>query len=163
MVRTGEYSDISDIVCMACGFWKHTIYDDPADPETIALMAEGCIDNGLMAVLEISGDICGFACGIKGALLANCDVSIGVEVAWWVDPAHRSGRNGIALLLKLEQLAKDQNIKYWNMGYMVSSMPEEVAQIYEKMGYKKTEVIYSKELSDHGSNHSSRSNRRSSG
>lgn len=162
MVRIGEHDDIDDILSMSCEFWKHTIYDDPIDPETIEEMAKGCINNGLMAVLEIDGGVYGFACGLKGALLGNCHIPVGIEVAWWVDPEHRSGRNGISLLLKLEQLAKDKNIKYWNMAYMESSMPREVAQIYEKMGYKKTEVIYSKELS-YGSNNSSSSNRRSRG
>ena len=152
MVRVGQFKDIPAIVLMARDFWKHTIYDDPADPETIQAMASDCIYNRLMVVLEIKGQICGFACGIKGALLGNSNVAIGTEVAWWVNPDHRAGMNGIALLKKLEELAKDHNIKYWNMAFMESSMPKEIAQIYEKMGYIKAETTYSKELNYGSSN-----------
>lgn len=161
MVRIGEYDDVGDIIKMSCEFWHHTIYDDPADPDTIAEMAKCCIDNDLMAVLEINGEVCGFACGIKGTLLGNCEIAIGVEVAWWVNPEHRNGRNGITLLRKLEDLAREQDIKYWNMVYMQSSMPEDIAQLYEAMGYRKVETTYSKEL-NHGSGNSSGSGCRGS-
>jgi hypothetical protein len=144
MIRLGTTKDIPQIVEMARDFWKETIYDEPFCSETVAAMSQLCIDQGLMCVVDIDGVLEGFACGVKGPLLANAEVLSGTEVAWWVNPDHRKGRNGIALLLSLEQQAKAQGIKYWNMVFMESSMPEKIEGIYKKMGYKKTEVFYTK-------------------
>jgi GNAT superfamily N-acetyltransferase len=145
-VREGSLNDLQAIVGMAAEFWCHTIYDEPVCDKSVEGMAMLCIDQGLMSVLTSDDEVVGFACGVKGPLLGNNEVSTGTEIAWWVDPEHRHGRNGIALLKHIEGLAKLAGIKYWNMAYMESSMPEQVKAIYEKMGYRKTEVIYSRVL-----------------
>jgi len=146
MIREGTESDLDFIVDMAKEFWKHTIYDEKYCPDTVWHMAAQCLSHGLLSVLEIDGEVVGFACGVKGALLGNSDVLSGTEIAWWVNPDHRSGRNGISLLRHIEGQAKKCGIKYWNMAHMESSMPETVQSIYEKMGYKRTEVIYTRVL-----------------
>lgn len=146
MVRSGEYSDVQAIVDMASEFWSHTIFDVEPDDESIECMAKHCIDSDLMSVLVINDKIEGFACGIAGPLLGNNKVLTGTEVAWWVNEDHRGGKNGIALLRHLEGLAKDKGILYWSMAYMESSMPETIKGIYEKMGYKQSEVSYTRVL-----------------
>ncbi len=146
MVRSGEEKDIPAIVSMASKFWHHTIYDEPICGDSVKGMAELCIEHGLMSVLEVGGEVKGFACGVKGALLGNNAVASGTEIAWWVDEDQRKGRNGISLLKHIEGLAKKAGIKHWNMAYMESSMPETVKRIYEGLGYRQTEVIYSKVL-----------------
>lgn len=146
MIRNGEEKDMDDIVEMAREFWKHTIYDEEYCPDTVHTIVSMCMDQGLLSVLKIDGMARGFACGIKSPLLANSKVLTGTELAWWVDPEYRKGRNGIGLLKHLENQAKKVGIKYWNMGFMESSMPSIIEGIYQKMGYKKTEVIYTKVL-----------------
>lgn len=146
MVREGVNSDIPHIVDMASSFWEHTIYDEPACPKTVEGMAHHCIESGLMSVLEVGGCVVGFACGVIGPLLGNNSVKSGTEIAWWVDPEHRGGTNGVALLKHIERQAKEAGIKYWNMAYMESSMPEHVKSLYERLGYIQTEVIYSRVL-----------------
>ena len=146
MIRLGETEDIPSIIRMSKDFWQHTIYDEPFCDESVKNMAQMCIEQGLMAVLEISGNIVGFACGIKGGLLANSNVTTGTEIAWWVDEEHRGGKNGISLLIALEGMARHQGIKYWNMLFMQSSMPSVIESIYKKMGYIRTEVSYTKVL-----------------
>ena len=144
MIRAGIESDLPAIIDMARRFWANTIYDEDYCGDTVSAMAEMCMSHGLMAVLDVDGVARGFACGVKGPLLANADVLTGAEVAWWVDPEHRAGRNGIALMKYLERLAKEAGIKYWNMSFMFSSMPEAVERIYQSLGYKKTETTYMK-------------------
>jgi N-acetylglutamate synthase-like GNAT family acetyltransferase len=144
MIRSGTTEDIPEIVEMAREFWKETIYKETFDPETVEAMSQLCIDQGLMCVVDIGGKLEGFACGVKGALLANSEVLSGTEVAWWVNPDHRQGKNGIGLLMALEKQAKEQGIKYWNMAYMQSSMPEKIEGIYKRLGYERAEVIYAK-------------------
>jgi GNAT superfamily N-acetyltransferase len=146
MVRAGDANDIYEIVRMADRFWHHTIYDETFCPNTVSSMAKACIDQRLMSVLEVDGKLVGFACGVVGALLGNASIKSGTEIAWWVEPEHRSGGNGIKLLKHIEELARKTGIKYWNMAYMESSMPEQIKGIYEKLGYKRTEIIYSREL-----------------
>lgn len=131
---------------MACEFWSHTDYSDPACPDTIRGMVNLCVNDHLMSVIDIDGCIVGFAAGLTGPLLGNGSILSGTELAWWVDPEHRAGSNGIKLLKHIEQSAKDAGVKYWTMAYMESSMPETIKRIYEKMGYRQTEVMYTKEL-----------------
>ena len=142
MVRQGEARDLQDIVRMAREFWKHTIFDEEYDPYMVEAMAQNCMDQGLMAVLDIDDSVRGFACGVAGPLMASAEVLSGTEVAWWVDPEHRSGKNGIQLLIELEKMAKNQGVKYWSMIFMESSMPDKIEGIYQKMGYNKSETSY---------------------
>ena len=146
MIRAGSEADLPEVVRMAREFWKHTIYNESFCEESVEGMSKMCMEQGLFAILEVDGKAAGFACGIKGGLLANVHVTSGTEMAWWVDPEHRKGRNGIALLKGLEKMAKAQGIKYWNMVFMESSMPDKVEQIYQKMGYNRSEVSYTKVL-----------------
>ena len=145
IIRRGVKSDIESIVDMARGFWGQTIYDEEYCPETVANMAEACINAGLMSVVDDDG-VVGFACGMKGPLLGNASVVCGIELAWWIDPKYRNENHGVNLLMHLEQQARDAGIKYWNMVYMVSSMPDVVEKIYQKLGYNKIEVTYQKVL-----------------
>lgn len=146
MVRNGTFQDIQTIIVMAREFWAHTGYEDVYDSASVGKMARTCINYGLMSVLEIEGRVCGFACGLPSQLLANHSVMTGTEVAWWVNPENRSGRNGISLLRHLEKQAKEKGIKYWNMIFMESSMPEQVEKIYQSLGYTKAEVTYTRKL-----------------
>ncbi len=147
MIRAGLQSDINAIVAMSSEFWGHTIYDVPCIDSDVTLMANACIEQKLMSVLEVGGAVVGFACAVAGPLLANHSVKTATEIAWWVNPDHRSGRNGIGLLRHIERLAKEAGVRYFNMAYMESSMPEEIKSIYERLGYSRLEVIYCKELS----------------
>lgn len=145
MIRRGIEADIDQIVELAREFWKHTLFDDEFCPDTVYAMSQTCIkDHQLMAVLEIDGKLQGFACGVKGPLLANSEILCGTEIAWWVDEKHRKGRNGISLLKELERQAQQAGIKYWTMGFMESSMPDIVEGIYIRMGYNKSETLFTK-------------------
>jgi len=146
MIRNGEHKDLPRIVEMAREFWSHTIYDEEYCPDTVYVMAELSLEQGLLSVLEVNGIVRGFACGIKGTLLANSEIFTGTELAWWVEPDYRHGKNGIGLMKHLEKQAKAAEIKYWNMVFMESSMPDVIEGIYQKMGYHKAEVTYVKVL-----------------
>jgi len=145
LIRVGTYDDLEQIVIMAREFWGHTIFDDPFCAISVEEMAKYCIDQGLMVVLDVDGPK-GFACAIAGHLLANVDVKSGTEVAWWVNPEHRGGRNGISLIKALESQAKEVGIKWFSLAFMESSMPDKIEDIYLKMGYKKSETLYTKVL-----------------
>lgn len=146
MVRNGNTGDLDAVVRMAEEFWRHTRYDVPFDPVHVRVMAALALDHGLLAILELDGQIEGFTAGVKGPLLGNASVLSGSEIAWWVNPDARKGRNGIALMQHIEKMARDQGVRYWNMIVMESCMPEVGAAIYERLGYEKSETSYTRVL-----------------
>ena len=147
MIRDCETKDIPAIIEMSREFWKHTIYKaEPLQDDAVQAMTEKCMDDGLCLVLEIDGAVEGFVCGIKGPLLANFDVVSGTELAWWVNEKFRNTGGGLKLLREIEKSARREGIKYWSMAYMESSMPESIKTIYDSMGYKINESLYTKVL-----------------
>lgn len=146
MVRDGNSNDLDAVVMMAEEFWSHTRYDVPFDPAHVRVMASMALDHGLLAILELDGRIEGFTAGVKGPLLGNASVLGGTEIAWWVNPSARKGRNGIELMKHIENMARAQGVKYWNMIVMESCQPEVGAAIYERLGYEKSETSYTRVL-----------------
>jgi len=146
MVRDGKIEDLPVVVEMAREFWTHTMYDDEFDADHVHNMASMALDQGLLAILEVDGVTEGFTAGVKGPLLGNASVLSGTEIAWWVNPAARKGRNGLMLMKHIEQMAKIQGIKYWNMVVMESCMPEVGTAIYERQGYKRSETSFTRVL-----------------
>lgn len=147
MIRPGTPDDIGDVVRMSEEFWQHSQFKhEPFDPEHVAIMAGHCIEQGLMVVLDTDGGVHGFCCGVAGPLLASGSVLAGSEIAWWVDPGYRKGRNGVGLLIAIEEAAKKIGCKYWTMVYMETSMPDEIRSIYERMGYNHGETTHTKRL-----------------
>jgi len=146
MVRDGKTEDLGAVVEMAREFWKHTRYDEAFDADYVEFMSAMALEHGLLAILEVDGVIEGFTAGLKSPLLACSTVLGGTEIAWWVNPAARRGRNGIALMQHIEKMAKAQGVKYWNMIVMESCQPEVGAAIYERLGYEKSETSYTRIL-----------------
>lgn len=146
MVRDGNIEDLPAVVKMAREFWKQTRYDEVFDADYVEFMASMAIEHGLLAILEVDGVVEGFTAGLKAPLLACANVLNGTEIAWWVNPSARKGRNGIALMQHIEKMAKAQGVKYWNMIVMESCQPEVGAAIYERLGYEKSETSYTRIL-----------------
>jgi N-acetylglutamate synthase-like GNAT family acetyltransferase len=147
MIRDCEKKDIPALVAMSKTFWQYTLYkDEEFQEDAVEGMILASIKDNLCIVYDVEGKVQGFVCGIKGYLMANFDVSVGTELAWWVNEDFRNTSAGLKLLKAIERRAKSLQIKYWNMAYMNSSMPESIKKIYESMGYKENECLYTKVL-----------------
>lgn len=146
MIRDCEEKDIPLIIDMSREFWAHTIYNEPMQDNAVEAMTRKCIKDNLCLVFDVDGKAEGFICGVKGVLLANFDVMTGTELAWWVNEDQRESGGGIKLLRAIEKRAKDEGIKYWSMAYMQSSMPDSIKKVYDSMGYKINESLYTKVL-----------------
>ena len=144
-IRIAEMDDLETILDMCDRFWQETMYTEKFDRDHAALMVAMAFDHQLLAVIDIDGPV-GFVAGIKSHLLGSTDALTGTELAWWVNPDHRKGRHGINLMLFIEDLAREQGIKYWNMVSMESSSPEVANKIYQHLGYNKSETSYTKVL-----------------
>ena len=145
MIRDCETRDIPELVAMSKTFWQYTLYkDEEFQEDAVEGMIKAAMKDNLCLVYDVNGKSEGFVCGIKGYLMANFDVCVGTELAWWVNEDFRKTSGGLKLLKAIEQRAKSLGIKYWNMAYMKSSMPESIKKIYESMGYKENESLYTK-------------------
>ena len=146
MIRKATVSDFNQIVKLSREFWGCTMFDDDFCEESVYNMVKMANEHDLLYVAEVQGSVVGFAAGVVGALLGNGAVKVGTELAWWLNPDQRGGALGIKLLKAIENQAKEIGIKYWNMAFMCSSMPDEIERIYQKLGYTKSEVVYTRRL-----------------
>lgn len=142
-VRPAVVSDIPEILRMSELFWAQTDYNVPFDPDSVFRVVNMCMEQGLCMVLDIDG-VHGFVSGVKFPLMANNDYTIGAELAWWVDPEYRSGRNGMELMQAIEAAAKESGVHFWTMMNLESLNPEIAEKIYTRSGYKKTESTFLK-------------------
>ena len=143
MIRAGDESDIEDILAMCEKFWAETMYEESFEKDHALKMVRLALSQELLAVLDING-VCGFVAGVLGPLLGNSKTIMGTEVAWWVEPEQRSKSNGINLMLFIEDLAKKQGVKYWNMISMQSCQPDIANSIYDRLNYKLNEMSWTK-------------------
>lgn len=154
-IRIANKDDFDVILDMCSLFWLETQFSEPFERDHTELMVSMALDHGLLCVLESGRTIVGFCAAVKSFILGSTKALGATELAFWVNPEHRAGKNGIALLLFMEGLVKEQGIKYWTMVSMQSSMPEQVNRMYERMGYVHSETSYTKVFHYGGDNDSS--------
>jgi len=148
--RLATEQDFDCILSMASLFWLSTQFSEDFEPDHTLLYVKMAYDHGLLVVAEDDKCVVGFCAAIKSFILGSTKAVGATELAFWLNPEHRKGKNGIALLLFMEGLVKEQGIKYWTMVSMQSSMPEQVGKMYERMGYVHSETSYTK-VFDYGS------------
>lgn len=146
MVRDGKLYDIEKVAVMAGEFWKHTLYTEPFDATHVKDMATMAMNQGLLAILEVGGEVVGFCAALRFPLLGNATVMQATEIAWWVNPEARKGHNGIALMRFMESRCREQGIRYLNMIVMETCQPEVGSAIYMARGYVKSETSFTRVL-----------------
>lgn len=148
-IRLATLDDITAMLVMAELFWQTTDYKDDFCPEHVLKQLYFCITdsaNGIAIVTEVNDTIIGFGCCVIGPLLVNPNVYLATEIAWWLQPEYRKGRVGLHMLSFMENVARERQVKYFNMISMECSMPEQVARIYMSQGYKLNEKLFTKVL-----------------
>ncbi len=146
MIRKAEITDFCEILRLGEELWNESEFDEEYDPKHTMEMVKRCFNDELLVVLVVDGSVEGYVAGIKGPSLCSTAAVWGNEISWWVRPEFRMNGNGFELLSFIENLAKEQGVKYWTMVSMKSSMQEKVNDMYEKMGYHLTESSFLKVL-----------------
>jgi len=146
MIREAKEDDFDSIIEMSSKFWLETMFDEPFDPDHTMLMVEMAYDHKLLAVIEVDSEVVGFVAGIAAPTMGSPDAIAGTELAWWINPEHRNNGNGLKLINFIEGLARIAGVKYWNMVAMESSNPRVAEAIYQKLGYFKSETMYTRIL-----------------
>ncbi len=87
--------------------------------------------------------------GGLGALLYPDHYSgdvIASEAFWFVAKEHRGGTEGVRLIITLENWAREVGATRVMMAHIAGVTSEKLETFYGKRGYKKSEVLYVKEL-----------------
>jgi GNAT superfamily N-acetyltransferase len=146
MVRDATTADIPELVRLGSlslvnGPYAGMIKDTPEQSAKLALEvienAKGKVliyENDTGRVVGLLGFII-FAHYFTGEPTAN-------EIMWYVEPEERKGGGGMKLLWEAERQAKEMGAKYMSF----SAPNVDVANIYERFGYKQLEVSFVKEL-----------------
>jgi predicted N-acetyltransferase YhbS len=67
---------------------------------------------------------------------------VAAELCWWIEPEARGSRAALAMLRRGEQWARHQGATVMEM----IAPTEHVAQFYERLGYRRTDVHYLRTL-----------------
>ena len=157
-VRLATEDDFDAILDMCAEFWQHTQFSEPFDRDHTLNMVEMSYDHGLLCVAE-DDEISGFIAAIKSPLLGSAEAWMATELAWYVKPEKRGTLHGIQLIELLEHLCEQDRVKYLNMAFMETSMPEKVKKLYQSLGYALQETVYTKVIYGGNNRHSNSGSR----
>lgn len=144
IVRRCKTDDFPQIEVLIEEFMQEALKDFGAKIEKQAL-------NKLMQELYLSslvlengnGNVIGILAG-KIITEPTGNSKIFQEVVWYVAKAHR--KYGLLLIRAMENRLKNEGISAMIMVHISNSMPEKVARLYERMGYKHMECHYLKRI-----------------
>ena len=91
----------------------------------------------------------GTFCGALGGTVSETDFSptkIAMQRFWFALPQHRAAAVGLKLVAPFEGWAKEQGAKFCVLNQLHSNGQERPSGGYERMGYRKIETRYVKEL-----------------
>ncbi|KOQ78881.1 hypothetical protein ABW45_04760 [Stenotrophomonas maltophilia] len=115
------------------------------DEETVASLASNLVENHVFFVAEEGEELVGMVGIFIAPFLFNVHVRFGVEVVWWVAPEARGSHVAVSLLNAIEQPLRDAGCDRIQMVHMPNSPPQ-AAALYERMGYARSEVSYTKDI-----------------
>jgi GNAT superfamily N-acetyltransferase len=142
-VRNAGIDDIPEIIELAKKFHAVSGYEYlEFDCDTVERIVMQSIGQELCPVAVIDGEVVGFLLGLQFPALLNANIMVGTEIAWWVEPGHRSKPIGVKLLKYIEKQAQSKKLKFWSMMCLEKLNADGLESIYERMGYKKAERTY---------------------
>ena len=144
-IRHATLADTPALVAMAARFLATSPYGAllPTTPTQIERLVTVVRDAGTILLAEVDGQ----AVGLLALLAADHPLNgrpYAEELAWWVEPEHRGGHLGAALLAEAEAWAAAQGL-----GLLKMVAPEPVdglGAFYEARGYRPLERAYVKAL-----------------
>lgn len=118
------------------------------DPAKVRQMLEVAIPDRRKFVLLVSVDAFDQPVGVLAATKTQptfSSQSVAAELAWYIDPAYRTGRRAIEQLVAYEAWAKSSGCKYPQVSKL-STSPKSVDLLYGRRGYFEVEKSYIKEI-----------------
>lgn len=137
-------SDWDSLVRLTKAFHDASPYKPfPYEEDKVKVLADTVLaEQSCCILLMDEKEAVGFIAGTTSSLPFSNTI-ISVELAWWVDPSYRKGRNGFRLLEAYEYWAREvQNV---DLICMVS-LDDSLDKLYTRQGYTKAENAYYKEV-----------------
>jgi|TARA_R110001632_G_scaffold70683_4_gene164527 RimJ/RimL family protein N-acetyltransferase len=144
-IRTATPDDIFDILILAKEFSKEAPSSHKWDKEKTEQFLVSSFNNTNMEifVIDIDGEIEGALVGLVAKFYMSHTVQA-TELAWFVSKDYRGKPASIRLMKAFEKWAKENEANYVGMGDIEGL--SNLEKLYNRLGYKKTESIYLKEL-----------------
>lgn len=151
-IRGARHSDIDKLVEYGEKFyqWTRHIRDGiPYNPDAVADLCAWLIDSKDSFILVLADDddvVKGFLLVATSPFIFSPDIKIAMEFAFYVDEDLRKSGLGRKLMEAGEEHARQLGVKYMTLISMETCMPDQVAALYDDMGYQRTETSFVKEL-----------------
>lgn len=144
------HDDVADMVEFGQEFWHQTSYYKQGvayDKQQCAQLTHHLIDNGIVLTAFDDNKVVGLLLMVVGPMPFNPLAIVATEVVYYVSPEYRKGGLGIRFLKKAEAIARAHGVKYVSMIHLDSVEPERAEAVYKRLGYHKTETLFSKDIS----------------
>jgi N-acetylglutamate synthase-like GNAT family acetyltransferase len=148
MVRDATAADEDAILEMARQFVAFAPYADTftATDEELRMTISQFIMSAKSFVAEVDGKVVGMLTAVLTPVWYAPSHKAAVELAWWVDPAHRKGMSGIRLVQAFEKWAKEQGASMVSMSNLEVDDNGLVANMLNRFGYRMSEQTHSKRI-----------------
>lgn len=149
ILRPATAGDREAVVTLALHFHRATPYGGllVVDSERVGVLFDVALQDGIIFVAELeNGDEGGELVAFLGLVLLTHTLSgdrYAEEVAWWVEPAYRSGTLGPRLLARAEAWAVENGCAFLKM---VAPVGTEVGLYYARRGYEPIETAFLKRV-----------------
>lgn len=144
-IRPVNDADLWKVAELGKGFWATGALPGKLDPEHFRQVWSSLIAQEIGQIFGMwNGEDLEGVLGVTvhpdpndGELVAN-------EQFWWVEPEARG--NGVRLLQAFEAWAHERGCTRLMMVHLIDLTPEKLEKLYTRMGYRKVEVHYMKEI-----------------
>jgi hypothetical protein len=146
MIRQATKADIPALVKIGQRFAEYypckAKYNEAGVADSFAVI----IDTGVILVAVKDGVITGGVAGVLCPLWYSPETIIAQELAWWMEPEHRRGVDGIKILKAFEGWAKEKNATLISISDLQIDGQYPIGILVERLGYKLTERTHIKEV-----------------
>lgn len=137
-LRPAELSDADAIARLGMDFIERLKLDARPETDAVAASVRAVLagDNGCGVVFEKDDAIVGFLLGMAVPIWFDVLDWSAIELAWWIDPAHRGGREAVEMVKMFERWASNMNVKrvvLSDIEFIDQAQP--AGTFIEKLGY----------------------------
>jgi hypothetical protein len=148
MIREARPDDMGRILELGERFfvesgWHHVA---PWDAMSFVETVERLDSDGVLLVSDDEGRVTGMAGAPIYPAYFNRNVRLSQEMFWYVDPAHRRGRDGIRLFEGMEAGVAAKGARTFTMGALAGHKAMQRARFYQRHDYKPIELSFIKRL-----------------
>jgi len=144
-IREATSDDIFDILVLAKEFSREAPKSHKWNKDKTEAFLHSALHNTNMVILvnDCDGELGGAIVGLVSELYMSTTVQA-TELAWFVSKDHRGKPSSIRLVKAFEGWAKSRGADLLGMGDIEGI--SNLEKLYIRMGYKKAESVYTKEL-----------------